>query len=81
VWFLWGEIQTQWVASAMGLIGLDYDRVENEAGRHEIDLNRCMWRKIKALERCVLRSQGGGSDGPESRDNGDEESPKGIGGD
>jgi hypothetical protein len=64
----------------MGLIGLDYDRVESEAGRHEIDLNRCSWRKIKALEKCVLRAQGG-SDGTEGRDNGDEESSKDLGGD
>ena len=45
----------------MGVIGLDYDSVEKEAERQGIELreesgafNRCLWKKIKALEMYEL---------------------------
>jgi len=54
-WELWGEIQTQWRAGALGIIGLDYNAVYAEAARLEIELSRCTMNKVKALERWTLR--------------------------
>ena len=54
-WELWQEVQTQWRAGAMGVIGLDYHAVYAEAQRIGIDLSVCTMKKIKALERAVLK--------------------------
>jgi len=56
------------------IVGLNYDRVENEARRQEIDLNRCMWRKIKALERYELNRQA--DDESEGINKGSRKNPK-----
>ena len=53
-WELWLEVQTQWRAGGMGIIGLDYNALYAEAGRLDIDLSIAMMRKIKCLERIVL---------------------------
>jgi hypothetical protein len=53
-WALWIEVQTQWRAGAMGVIGLDYHAVYREAERLAIDLSAGLMKKIKRLERSVL---------------------------
>lgn len=54
VWQVWVSVQTQWRAGGFGLIGLDYVAVEAEAERQEIELSRCDWLKLKALEHYEL---------------------------
>ena len=54
---MWIQSHTQWIGGGLGLIGLNYDAVEREAGRNEIKLNRCIWKKIKALEAFELSRQ------------------------
>lgn len=53
-WELWLEVQTQWRAGGMGVIGLDYHAVYTEAERIGIVLSVCTMKKIKCLERVVL---------------------------
>ena len=73
---LWLSVQTMWEYAGMGQVtGINYDRVENEARRQEIDLNRCMWRKIKALERYELKRQA--EDGSEGSGKRGTKNPKG----
>ena len=55
-WELWLEVQTQWRGGGMGIIGLDYNTVYAEAARIGIELSVCTMKKIKALEREVLRT-------------------------
>jgi len=54
---LWGDVNTQWRAGGMGLIGLDYREVRERARELDIDLSPCVWRKIKMLENKVLEKQ------------------------
>ena len=54
---LWSQIDTQWRAGAMGVIGLDYREVRTRAREMDIEVNECMWRKIKLLEKMVLKRQ------------------------
>ncbi len=54
---LWIEVQTQWRAGGMGLIGLDYREVRERADELDIDMSTCVWRKIKMLENKVLEKQ------------------------
>jgi len=49
------EVQTQWRAGGLGVVGLDYTAVYAEAARLEIECSVCTMRKIKVLEREVLR--------------------------
>ncbi len=53
-WELWLEVNTQWRAGGMGIVGLDYPAVYREAERLEIEVSNCTMLKIKALERHVL---------------------------
>ena len=55
VWELWIEVQTQWRAGGIGVIGLDYHAVYAEAARLEIELSPCVMKKIKALESFTLK--------------------------
>lgn len=54
-WELWIEVSTQWRGAGMGVIGLDYHAVYTEAQRIGIELSICTMKKIKALERAVLK--------------------------
>jgi hypothetical protein len=54
---LWNQVNTQWRAGAMGMIGLDYSEVRTRARELDIDLSECVWRKIKALEGKILDKQ------------------------
>ena len=56
---LWNQVNTQWRAGAMGVIGLDYAEVRIRAKELDIELNECIWRKIKVLEAKVLERQSG----------------------
>ncbi|WP_054031245.1 DUF1799 domain-containing protein [Desulfatitalea tepidiphila] len=63
---LWAAVCTQWRGAGLGLVGLDYEEVRKWAGDLEIELTAGVWRKIKALERHVLKraeDAEGGSDG------------------
>ena len=51
---MWLSVQTQWNAGGFGLVGLNYDAVEREALRQEVELSKCDWMKIKSLERYEL---------------------------
>ena len=55
-WQLWLEVQTQWRAGPMGLIGLDYQVVYKEAERCGIPLTNCTMKKIKRLESETLKA-------------------------
>ena len=59
---MWLSVRTQWRSGGLGVVGLDYDSVEREAERQGVELreesgafNRCLWRKIKALEAYELK--------------------------
>ncbi len=67
---LWIECITQWRTGPAGIIGIDYAVIHLEAKRLQIELSPCLMRKIKLLERSVLRKQDGSS---ESDNQGSEE--------
>ena len=54
-WELWKEIETQWRAGPVGVIGLDYREVRERARELDIDLSPALWKKIKALEALILK--------------------------
>lgn len=54
-WELWQAVQTQWRGAGLGIIGLDYLAVQQEADRMEIKLDRCTMSKIRALEKDTLQ--------------------------
>lgn len=54
---LWDQVNTQWRAGAMGVIGLDYAEVRIRAKELDIEMSGCVWRKIKVLEGKVLEQQ------------------------
>jgi hypothetical protein len=54
---LWLMVRIQWRVAGLGVVGLDYLAVQQEADRLEIDLNRCLMRKIQALERMEVQKQ------------------------
>ncbi len=54
---LWLAVRTQWRAGGLGVVGIDYLAVQQEADRLEIDLNRCLMRKIQALEQVEVGKQ------------------------
>ena len=56
---LWLASRTQWRAGGVGVVGIDYLAVQQEAERLEIDLNRCLMRKVQALEQLELKKQHG----------------------
>ena len=66
-----------WESNGFARTGLNYDRVEQEARREEIDYSRCVRRKIKALERYELKAQGvsNGLEGSTTRDRKDPKEP------
>ena len=64
---LWIECITQWRAGAAGIIGIDYAVIYLESERLEIDLSPCLMKKIKHLERKVLRSQHDGIENSSER--------------
>jgi hypothetical protein len=53
-WELWLVVHTQWRAGPVGVIGLDYPAIYQEAVLMEIDLSPGMRAKIRALERFEL---------------------------
>lgn len=55
---LWMDVSTQWRGTGMGVIGLDYREVRARAAELDIELNECVWRKIRKLERTELKKQG-----------------------
>jgi len=54
---LWDQVNTQWRAGGMGVIGLDYTEVRVRAKELDIEMSDCVWRKIKILEAKVLEKQ------------------------
>lgn len=52
---LWMEVNTQWRAGGMGVVGLDYPAVYQEAARLGIEISNCTMAKVKALERHSLQ--------------------------
>lgn len=54
---LWDDVNTQWRAGGMGIVGLDYGELRRRAKELDIDLSPGMWRKIKMLERKVLEGK------------------------
>jgi len=56
VWHVWQEVQTQWRAGAMGIIGLDYAEVRNAFEELGIDYTRRNKLKIMLMERLFLES-------------------------
>ncbi|WP_369688322.1 DUF1799 domain-containing protein [Desulfatitalea tepidiphila] len=51
---LWLAVQTQWRAGPMGVIGLDYNVLYQEAIRLGIDLSPGVMKKIRTLEAATL---------------------------
>jgi len=51
---LWNDVNTQWRAGGMGIVGLDYREVRTRAKELDIELSVCIWRKIRLLEGKVL---------------------------
>jgi len=54
---LWCAVQTQWRASSSGVLGLDYGIVFKIAQFLQIEMSRCLFHKIQALERVFLVKQ------------------------
>lgn len=54
---LWNDVNTQWRAGGMGIVGLDYREVRERAEELDIDMSECVWRKIKILENKILEKQ------------------------
>lgn len=55
-WLIWQDVQTQWRAGGMGLIGLDYSEVRQSAKDLGIEYTMANKRKIQALERECLKA-------------------------
>lgn len=53
-WELYLAVRTQWRASGLGPIGLDYGAVHREAARMGIELSECTMRKLRRIEQAVL---------------------------
>ena len=56
VWQVWQDVQTQWRAGAMGIIGLDYAEVRQAFDELGIDYTRRNKLKIMIMERAFLES-------------------------
>ena len=67
VWELWQASATQWRSGGMGMVGLDYTAVALVAEKLDLTFCGMTLKRIAALEREVLSSQGnkGASDVPE----------------
>jgi len=54
-WDLWTNVLTQWRVGPNGVIGLDYNAAAMIAGVIEIEFDKVILRKLRALERSVLK--------------------------
>jgi len=54
-WELWTNVLTQWRVGPNGVIGLDYNAAAMIAGVIEIEFDKVILRKLRALERSVLK--------------------------
>lgn len=54
---MWLQINTQWRAVSGGVIGLDYTAVSYIAKILNIEINECVFKKIKRLEMYTLKRQ------------------------
>lgn len=55
---LWMEVRTQFRGAGFSIIGLDYQAVRDEAEDMGLSFSGSLKRKIKALERHTVESQG-----------------------
>ncbi len=53
-WAVWGEIQTQFRAGPMGILGLDYSEMRQAIRDFGLTRTRSLEKKIKALEKEKL---------------------------
>jgi len=67
VWELWAAVQTQWRGAGMGIIGLDYLAVQQEADRLGIEATPAVMNKLRALEAATLRQVHAETDRKDSR--------------